>query len=560
MKLWSSTKPGVSFEQLLDRHPHMPLRRVCWALVVLSACSGELTPAVEVPTSPVGLHDGGEVDSGIDGRDAGSHDGGRTDAGAADSGGVDASADDAGSADGGGFDAGPTESNEPPVTATFVGMPLSSPLPNPERGWAAWSGSDFVTAWDSGSVTAAHNQGRRLLSCVSSLATFRTQPLSDAWLQQLDAAFGRVRSAGMKCVVWFFYDFTSAGNDATATQIAAHASQLAPVLQRNADAIAYVKAGFIGAWGEWHSSQHQNSCGFQSGGTPCGVAEANRLSVRDALLAAFPQTAFVQFRHPTDLRRWYPTVLTSAQAFDGSVQSRVGPHNDCFLSGATDTGTYDTDPTKGAAERAYIEAVTNFTPYGGENAADCEQPHRTSCADVMGDAARFHLAWFKGPSSDITDWTNAWAAGGCASAVDNLMGYRLQLDSVRHQGAATAGQTITVEVSLRNLGWARLFSTRALEVVLVRENQKVSASSPTLLRMLPPQASASTVSSVHLRLPPDAARGAWGVFVQAHDVWPSTTNLPDFAVRFANGDDAGAGQRWLPSEARFATGTTVLVK
>jgi len=44
-------------------------------------------------------------------------------------------------------------------------------------------------------------------------------------------------------------------------------------------------------------------------------------------------TASIQigFRYPPDLQKWYP---------DPREQHRVGLHNDCFLSGPTDTGTY----------------------------------------------------------------------------------------------------------------------------------------------------------------------------------------------------------------------------
>ena len=36
--------------------------------------------------------------------------------------------------------------------------------------------------------------------------------------------------------------------------IAGHIEQLAPVVKANADQVYVLQAGFIGSWGEWHSS------------------------------------------------------------------------------------------------------------------------------------------------------------------------------------------------------------------------------------------------------------------------------------------------------------------
>jgi hypothetical protein len=34
-----------------------------------------------------------------------------------------------------------------------------------------------------------------------------------------------------------------------------HVAQLGPTMQRNADAVYVLEAGFVGCWGEWHSSR-----------------------------------------------------------------------------------------------------------------------------------------------------------------------------------------------------------------------------------------------------------------------------------------------------------------
>jgi hypothetical protein len=141
-----------------------------------------------------------------------------------------------------------------------------------------------------------------------------------------------VREVGIKFIVRFSYnDGTSAPNtqpDATLAQVLRHIEQLAPILEANKDVIAWFEAGFIGAWGEWHSSTN----GLDS--------DANKAIIRDALLANFPADRFILFRYPGDFIGWHPQPLTEAQAFSGTDQARAGHHNDCFLASDSDFGTY----------------------------------------------------------------------------------------------------------------------------------------------------------------------------------------------------------------------------
>lgn len=91
-----------------------------------------------------------------------------------------------------------------------------------------------------------------------------------------------------------------------------------------------MRAGFIGAYGDG-PSQSGNSCGYNSGSTTCATADANRLIIRDALVANVPPATQIGFRLPNDLQKWYPTATGNG---------RVGMHNDCFLAGPDDSGTY----------------------------------------------------------------------------------------------------------------------------------------------------------------------------------------------------------------------------
>ena len=431
----------------------------------------------------------------------------------------------------------------PLTSAIFEGT--TADFPNPERGFYGESGADFATALDLYSVRLAAAQGQRLVLARVSLKKYRTTNLPAAWLADLSASFAQMRAEGMKVTLLFSYDFTATGRDATAAQIKRHLEQLQPVLQANADVIPFMRAGFIGAWGEWHSSKSGNSCGYNSGTTTCAKADANRLIVRDALLANVPGTTQIGFRLPLDLQKWYPSA---------TQQTRAGVHNDCFLAGPTDTGTYDNPES-----RLYTQALSTHTAFGGETCENAELPARNTCPDILSEGAQYHLAWLNAQYAPSV--LNAWKAAGCYEAVSRNMGYRLQLDALGLAAEAARGDTLGVALDLRNTGWARLFSARPVVVTLKhRATGATFSGSGGNLQTLPPQASASTRLAINLTVPGNAPVGDYDVLLGAPDVFSTTAGLSAFAVRFANADNPAQAQAWDDGAARFVTGATLSVR
>jgi hypothetical protein len=399
-----------------------------------------------------------------------------------------------------------------------------------------------VSGFDLGSVQAAYSAGQRLVLGTVQLSSYRTSDLPASFLSTLGANLAALRSAGMKTTLKFSYDETAGGNDASAAQIKRHLEQLKPVLAANADVIPYMRAGFIGAWGEWHSSQSGNSCGYNSGSTSCATADANRLIVRDALLANVPSTTQISFRFPADLQKWYPSA---------TQQSRVGSGNDCFLAGPSDSGTY-TD----SSQRPYVQALSANTGFGGETCDNAEAPVRTTCADILSEGAQYHVAWLNGNYSPLL--LNAWKSAGCYAQVSRSMGYRFQLDALSHDTQVARGGSVAVAVDLRNVGWARMFSARQLVVTLKHKTSgALITGAAGDLRTLASQSSSSTRISVGVSIPAGAQTGDYDVYLSAPDVFSSTAGNASFAVRFANAD-SGA-QAWDASNARFKVGTTLTV-
>ena len=430
------------------------------------------------------------------------------------------------------------------VSATFSST--TADFSNPERGFYGWSGNDFVTQYDAGSVQATYNAGHRLLFAKVELDAFRNADFPDTWLISLNNSFTKVRAAGMKVTLLFSYDFSAGGKDASAAQIKRHTEQLKPVLAANADLIPYMRAGFVGAWGEWHSSQSGNSCGYNAlPTTTCTEADANRIIIRDALLANMPATTQIGFRYPPDLQKWYPNA---------SQQSRAGIHNDCFLAGPSDSGTFD-DPTS----RPYAKALTDQTAYGGETCENAGTPVRNTCEDILSEGAQYHLAWLN--INYAPSVLNKWRTDGCFEQVSRSMGYRLQLDAVSHPPQAAAGAIVAITVDLRNVGWARIFSARKLVATLkhAATGATITASAGNL-QTLPPQAIATTRQVINVTLPAGAAKGDYDLYLSAPDIFSTTAADARFAVRFANADDSAKAQAWDATSASLKSGTRITVK
>ncbi len=439
----------------------------------------------------------------------------------------------------------PSPSPSPAQNRSVAFSPTTSDFANPERGFYGWGGDDFVTALDISAVKAGYASGRRLVFAKVQLDAFRTADFSDAWLNQLGASLAAVRAAGMKTTLLFSYDFTENGQDASSAQIKRHLEQLKPVLQANADVIPFMRAGFIGAWGEWHSSKAGNSCGYNAGTTPCTTADANRLIVRDALLANVPSSTQIGFRYPPDLQKWYPQA---------TQQSRAGLHNDCFLAGPTDSGTFE-DP----ASRDYAKALTTNTAYGGETCENAGTPIRNTCADILSEGAQYHLAWLN--INYAPSVINAWKAGGCFDEVSRSMGYRLQLDQLSLPAAVARGSTATVSIDLSNIGWAKLFGERTLVVTLEHKTSKAQVLAKAgNLQALTPQATSSSRIDVNVALPANAEPGDYEVLLSVPDIHFATAGNPDFAVRFANADNATLGQLWDAAGAKLKTGASIKVE
>lgn len=167
-----------------------------------------------------------------------------------------------------------------------------------------------------------------------------------------------------------------------------------------------MQAGFIGYWGEWHTSSNQ-----------LDRPESEDRVVR-ALLAALPPSIPLQLRYLEDIERLFPQPLTASQAFSGSSQARIGHHNDCFLAGENDAGTYSWNQWD--RQKAYLDQISRFVPVAGETCQVNFGQARQSCTVTLAELRRFNWqvisgTWYR-PVLD------RWGQEGCYDEVAPRLG------------------------------------------------------------------------------------------------------------------------------------------
>lgn len=420
----------------------------------------------------------------------------------------------------------------------------SAVFPNPERGRHDNGDFPFPASWNLDDPNLlnwirSNYSDVSMIRGIVRLDSFRSGPISDSFLGRFDKSFDVARRFGFKMILRFVYNYDGGGADASLSTIRQHISQLQPILQRNKDLIVSLQAGFIGAWGEWHSSSN-------------GLATpSNKRAVLDALLAALPSDRMVQVRYPGDLITFYSSALGSSQAFSGSSQARVGNHNDCFLGADKDGGSWD--PISGWTEagmRSYMNQSSQYTVQGGETCADVltiSNP-RGDCSVALKEFQTFNwdilnLVYYDGKGGYPSGDNPRWVSGGCMETIKRNLGYRFQLTQSQMSGQVKPGGQFYLTFTVNNVGWGKLFNPRNLEVIL---RNKASGKVYRLTASADPRTwisgSTNTVT-VNGGVPSSAPTGDYDVLLNLPDPSGRLYGDPNFSIRLANANvwESGTG-------------------
>jgi hypothetical protein len=405
--------------------------------------------------------------------------------------------------------------NPPMTTTTYT--PTGTNIANPERGLYHHRGDCDKHAFTKTTLTDWRNKEKiGLVMCMFYLTEFKTAPISQAQLDFFAHQAAVVRDAGLKMIVRFAYTTSHAGDDATPTQVRAHLDQLAEYLHDNADVIAVMQSGFVGAFGEGYYTKH-----FGDAGLVNETEWKDRKDIVERLLGILP-TRKVQVRTTMMKQAMYGEAATTPQDVSaGRPIARVGYHNDCFLGTYNDQGTYL------SSQRDYLVKDTNLVPMGGEVCGTIE-PSRGDCASVVEELGEFHFGYLNRERVP-----NTWQPGGCLDDVERQLGYRLSLTSVTSSPSVTRGTKLPFQMTIHNSGWASVMDHRPLHLVL--RSLDTGAIHRFQIWNAKSWAPATTKSlTKQVAIPATMPAGEYEMLLSMPDPASSLAQRPAYAIRLVN--------------------------
>ncbi|MDN3657927.1 DUF4832 domain-containing protein [Ferruginibacter paludis] len=413
-----------------------------------------------------------------------------------------------------------SKTTPPPVVDNTITYDISAAIfPNPERGFM--HNMDVHSEGTPLSTTLLASMRAQNVSMVLRffyLEAFKDKAISAVELGLIQGDLDKIRVAGLKAILRFAYTDSIGGADAPYAIIAQHIDQLKPIFEANKDVIAFVQAGFIGAWGEWHSSTN-------------GLATAdNERQVLNKLLSVLPQDIMVQVRTPTAKQQIFNSNLpvTADIAYTSEGRARVGHHNDCFLTGGTNYGTY----TNVTAEKQYISDDALYVPTGGETCPP-ENGYDPTCNEGRNEMkllrwTYLNLDWYP---ATINEWKNS----GCFDEFHTYLGYRLALVSAKFPDQVTANGTLAVAISIINKGYAPLYNKKNTYLVLKDKTSGTlyEVALAADLRTCKPAATLAVSETPALTGIP---AGTYDMYLRISDNAANLKPRIEYAVRLANTD------------------------
>jgi hypothetical protein len=415
----------------------------------------------------------------------------------------------------------------------------------PERGW-------YTARYPTDApmdLTDFRNLRRDKVTVVSyrvHLGAFREpgKPISEEFLELIDRDFRVAMAAGMKFAPLFYYAESDTRPDTTLQNVLMHIAQLKPILRRHGDLIVTAELGFIGAWGEEHSSTH-------------GLTEEPAYTaILDAFLEALPPDRTVLVRYaPSKQKRYGTAPLNASTAWKGDARSRIGHRNMYFCGDLWNGHTYwwdwdgkswPPDPAQIRREKAWLSQECLYVPNifeadtgqrtdaNGDGAYDAED---FSGAKVLEESRRlrmslghnlYNMGMIRRWQLDVVDGDTAY------NHLARLLGYRMRLIDAGWMPTVRRGEWLPVTARAVNNGFAAPIQRRPVDLVLRHKvtGRTISFPSGTDTRRWLPARTFSL--NWRATVPRSAPAGTYEVLLFLPDASPRLRHRPEFSLRFAN--------------------------
>jgi Domain of unknown function (DUF4832)/Domain of unknown function (DUF4874) len=430
----------------------------------------------------------------------------------------------------------PTPTPGKRISASFEAMPDN--FTNPERGLHRNTSMVTSDAWGSPTLStqryaAARAEGITLIRGIALLDKYRGGPLPEAVLDEMRRAFRHARTAGVKIWLLVTYNFPTTETDRSVNidpplaTVLQHLDQLKPVLEENQDVLAGLYNGFIGAWGEWHSS----STGLDK--------DPQRRQIYEKIHAVLPSSRMMTVRQFEAIETLPGNRPNASNAQDQTYATRTGMTNQCYLVNKTDAGTYA--PDKIEQQKTLLSEWSRYLPMVAETCQFDGPERHDDCASAPAENERMHMSVMNVDFYEPT--ITSWKQQGCFKDITDRLGYRLQLTTASVAGTVAAGSALDVEFAVKNTGYAAPYNPRGLAVVLRNRDTGARHTLPILQERndtLDPRRWLRESGEITVRaapmVPADVPAGSYDVLLSLHDPMPNLSARPEYSIRLANKD------------------------
>lgn len=364
-----------------------------------------------------------------------------------------------------------------------------------------------------------------------------------------------------------------------------HMKQLKPILEKNKELINVVEAGFLGAWGEWHSYT---------------MDDHDKQTLLLGIIDMVPEEIYIQVRYPEIKDVLKKSDGTYVSGITDKIYNSIGIHNDSIfgwsdkvVSGAWPMNPPDADNTDGLRQNTdnqWATAVETaaYAPIGGETfwAYEIQKAFPTGMTTIDGFAALRQFSLFRQNVFSIIhcyypllenetnekyvypimEWrsqnvTEQWLPDNSityspsyfkdkdGNAVERSVfefvrdhfGYRLELQNANVTGLAKKGNSVDVEVNLANYGFSAAFNINSGFAIIDDKGNvvgKVSAGNPSKWNSRNPNNyndSGLLIHNVKAKITLPEASGKYTIAFFAENSAGTTVNFANSNIEYVKG-------------------------
>ena len=358
-------------------------------------------------------------------------------------------------------------------------------------------------------------------------------------LDQIQEDLNTVRLSFCKSVIRIVYNWSIANDDPEEEQIIRHLEQLKPIIRKNSDVIFAFELGTFGGTGE-------ACCGSKFlADENNGSTSLNKSGIRiyDSIASMVPKDRMVTIHYPRykyNMMGWsegnkHPSKaipLNENNAFDGSLQSRIGFYNDNFAGDEDHYGFFNAWIPE---EKLFTLEETKYVNMQGEIQSATNYNKRYGVSELK----KYHFTALHQGGDGWEDVKKAWKSSGQYDLMSKYLGYRFRLIESQIPLKVIPGSTFKMRLVMANDGWARIMNPRKVEIIF-RNNSTgnkyvmdIDGDGRGNRLWLPGPEETKTLNMSNA-LPKDLPEGEYELFLNLPDPYPSLHDISGYSIRLAN--------------------------